>query len=308
MNKIICPVCRNKDTVLFLKLKFRNIRKAFSLYKCKNCALLFQYPLYPDEVIKNFYRKNYYFFLRDENYEFKRAGMNYVKIFGQNLFEFKRKKIIEIGCGKGYLLYILKNLGCFVKGVEISKEASFYAKDKFKLDVYNGTIEDFVKQSKEKFDIILLIDVIEHIKNPRDFFKSISEISKNRSIVVIDTPNAESKYISYHKEKWSGFNPFHIRIYSLKAIKSLLCDFGFEIFKYLYYGEEKEKNLMKRKIREFLDALNLSYPWDITKKFVKEKIRNPDKTFEELILDLKSGRFKVELKGDSNLLVFARKC
>lgn len=79
-------------------------------------------------------------------------------------------KVLEIGCGEGGNLLPFKEKGCCVVGVDISKERISQARSYFKEVGYDGVFicGDFFQKHVElpcrKYDIILIHDVIEHIK------------------------------------------------------------------------------------------------------------------------------------------------
>lgn len=307
MTHISCPLCNSENNYLFMKIKFREVENYFKIFKCRECFLLFHHPPYKENELETMYEKNYYFFRRDESVEFKRIVKVYKRIF-YKLSLNKNVKIIEIGCGKGYLLYLLKMLGYNTEGIEISSHATEYAREKFGLYVFNGTIEEYANYRSKKFDLILLIDLLEHIRNPHSFMESIKKISKKGTILVIDTPNSDSQNVKIDREKWSGFNPFHIRIYNLKSIKTLLERYGFKIIDYFYYGNYK-RSILKERFREFLLIFNLLTIWDKSKIYIKNifnKDRDIDKLISSLIDEVRNNEF-VSFEGDNNLLVYAEK-
>lgn len=307
MIRINCPLCNSEDNYLFIKIKFREIKNYFRIFKCRNCLLLFHHPTYKERELKKLYEKNYYFFIRDDSIEFKRA-FKVLRRISYKLDLNKNFNIIEVGCGKGYLLYLLDKLGYRVEGVEISETASKYARERFDLNVFNGTLEEYVKERDKKFEVILLIDLLEHIKNPHSFMESIRKISKRGTVLFIDTPNSGSQEIKRERDKWIGFNPFHIRIYSLKSIDALLKRYGFKIIDYFYYGDFK-RNKFKGKFREFLSIFNVLTIWDKSRIYIKS-IFNKEKDVERFISSLQKEIKDEEftfLKGDSNLCVYAEK-
>jgi len=99
----------------------------------------------------------------------------------------KNGKILDIGCSYGWYLYQLKNKGWNVKGIELNKEAVEFAVKKLKLDVGNLSIENF--QSSEQFDIIFLLNVLEHLKSPRDAFEKIESLLKPGGKLYISIPD-----------------------------------------------------------------------------------------------------------------------
>lgn len=101
---------------------------------------------------------------------------------------FKGKRILEIGCGTGYLLYRLKLLGAKVLGVEPGPQGQ-YGKKKFKIPI----IKDYFPSSKINgtFDIIILYGVLEHIKQPDDLIFNLRKYLNRKGIIVISVPNCE---------------------------------------------------------------------------------------------------------------------
>lgn len=99
-----------------------------------------------------------------------------------------REKILEIGCNTGALLKIFHDEGKEVLGVEKSKAAADKARENG-LDIIQGDVEsDAVRDqlsTKEPFDAILLLDVLEHLVNPWAVLRSLRAwISKNGKALV----------------------------------------------------------------------------------------------------------------------------
>lgn len=123
-------------------------------------------------------------------------------------------RVAEIGSAKGYLLVLLKRLGWSVQGIEIPAEASDYALSRFRVPTFKVTIEDYLEsKSRRHFFVVLAIDVIEHVLNPIDFLNSVDAILSDKGLLIIDTPNGNSRNIEYLGSKWKGFNPFHIYLF-----------------------------------------------------------------------------------------------
>ena len=100
----------------------------------------------------------------------------------------KRGPVLDIGCGNGNLLYILKE-DFDVEGFDPSEIAVSYAK-KRKIKVKKSTIKEF--NSKKKYKTILLIDVLAHLHNPdEDFERIMGWLDKNGDI-ILTIPNRTS--------------------------------------------------------------------------------------------------------------------
>jgi 2-polyprenyl-3-methyl-5-hydroxy-6-metoxy-1,4-benzoquinol methylase len=107
------------------------------------------------------------------------------------------KKILDYGCGPGFLLgSLLENFPCAsVAGLEISENSAVIAKQKFtNLKNFSGVFYDVNEVSLLKpFDSIFLLETIEHLPE-KDFKLKINEISgllKKNGLLVITCPNNE---------------------------------------------------------------------------------------------------------------------
>lgn len=110
----------------------------------------------------------------------------------------KKIKILDAGCGDGVFFYLLKKRikiqNYELYGIDSSEIALKVATEKipngnFKLaDIYSLPFE------KDYFDIIVSMDVIEHISKPEEFLFEIERVGKNKATVIISTPIRFTEY------------------------------------------------------------------------------------------------------------------
>ena len=101
-------------------------------------------------------------------------------------------KFLDIGCGGGLVSEPLCRLGGNVTGIDASSKnievAKIHAqKNKLKIKYLNTSPEK--KQIQDKFDVILNLEVIEHVENVDLFMKSATELLKKNGIMFIATIN-----------------------------------------------------------------------------------------------------------------------
>ena len=98
----------------------------------------------------------------------------------------KRGKILDLGCGRGDYSKMLKDFGFEVVACDLDEEFFKYKKEiEFKkCDINEPLI--FVDST---FDYVLLLEVIEHLRNPYHFMKEINRILKFNGVLVISVPN-----------------------------------------------------------------------------------------------------------------------
>ena len=108
----------------------------------------------------------------------------------------RRLKILDIGCGGGLLSEPMSRLGADVVGIDASskniKIAKLHAK-KNNLDIkyFCSTPETF--KSKDEFDVILNMEIVEHVEDVDFFLRSCSNLLKKDGIMFIATLNKTLK-------------------------------------------------------------------------------------------------------------------
>ena len=140
-------------------------------------------------------------------------------------------KILDVGCGLGWLLSSLDNKWD-KHGIEISKFASSHA-SKFG-NIHNGTLDDF--DEKLKFDVIVMNHVIEHLENPVGALQKIYKLLKPGGTFIIGTPNFDSAAARRYGSNFRLLHdPTHISLFSSDSMHRCLRDQNFKI-NYVDYG------------------------------------------------------------------------
>jgi len=102
-----------------------------------------------------------------------------------------QQKILEIGCGTGATLGKLKNEGyaSWTVGIEQNHNCENEA-SKNNLDLFiGGNIECMDNELSEKFDVILFLDVLEHLIDPWKVLKNTIRMLNNDGIIIVSIPN-----------------------------------------------------------------------------------------------------------------------
>ena len=112
----------------------------------------------------------------------------------------KKINILDIGCGGGLLCEPLKRLGATVTGIDASKNnikaAKFHAKKmNLNINYINCSPENLI--FKNKFDVILNMEVVEHVSNVDLFIKNCSTLIKKNGIMFVATINKNLKSYLY---------------------------------------------------------------------------------------------------------------
>jgi len=108
----------------------------------------------------------------------------------------KNIKILDIGCGGGLLCEPLSRLGATVTGIDASEKnieiAKLHAKEMgLKINYENSAPEKL--KSMEKFDVVLNMEVIEHVSNIELFIENCSKLTEKNGIMFVATINKNLK-------------------------------------------------------------------------------------------------------------------
>lgn len=202
------------------------------IVKCLDCGLVFVYPRESDKKIEKRYKD-----FKDPEYEKERGAraVNQRRILTRiDKLAGKKGKLLEVGCATGLFLEMAKNDGWDVFGVEPSSWAAKIAKKKYKLPVFNGTLKE--AGLKEKFDVVVLIDVLEHTAKPRKLLLEIAKVLKPKGLLCLVTPDQKSTVAGFLKERWWHVRPDHLYYFSKDTIYSLLFATDFLVKKTERYG------------------------------------------------------------------------
>jgi ubiquinone/menaquinone biosynthesis C-methylase UbiE len=168
----------------------------------------------------------------------KKYSKNYLKNYEGMADELKKSlgkkslkniKILDIGCFTGDFMEILRKKGANVYGVEIQEEAAKIARKRFKNKIINKDITDLSSFSKNSFDCITMLGLVEHVKDPKKLIEIAEKILKPEGTLMIQTPNNTSLPSKITNKYWPPYTPVeHIYIFSTLSITKALEKAGFE--------------------------------------------------------------------------------
>ena len=148
----------------------------------------------------------------------------------------KNSKILDIGCNDGGLgNELIKEKECEVTGVEINKNQL-----KYNLDAFHtcDLDKDLPNIDYNKFDNVVMLDVIEHLKNPEEFMRNLySRVSNNSKIeILISTPNISFFLIRFmlffgffNYGKRGILDRTHTRLFTFSSFSKLILGANFKI-------------------------------------------------------------------------------
>lgn len=149
----------------------------------------------------------------------------------------KKLKILDWGCGEGALAEYLSDSGHDVVAVDI--DSSSWKGNKsifFEIDFNNNEeVSKFIEKYSDEFDLIVCVEVIEHIESPWDLVRQLRCFNCD---VILTTPNISSWWgrfwffvtgdlWGFTERSWT--DPGHINPVGFNEVMGLLADVGFEV-------------------------------------------------------------------------------
>ncbi len=201
------------------------------IVRCRKCGLVYTNPRPVAKKIESGYEQ-----ASDDDYlsEDSSRSMN-AHISLMTIKKFARGgRLLEVGCSAGLFLNAAR-LDFDVAGLELSRWAVKQAKEKLRLDVAQGAL-DQTDLPPEGFDVVALIDVIEHLTDPAAALRKIQRALKPGGLLYLVTPNIESFSARVLRGKWWGLRPAHIYYFSPKTLSEILVRAGFEVRLTRSYG------------------------------------------------------------------------
>lgn len=107
-------------------------------------------------------------------------------------------KLLDIGCGGGLIAEPMARLGAGVTAVDAAeaniKTATVHAEEQgLEIDYRHGTAEQLLEEGDAQFDVVLNLEVVEHVANPDQFLKDCAKLLKPGGIMVVGSINRTSK-------------------------------------------------------------------------------------------------------------------
>ncbi len=275
LEEVPCCLCDHDTLTQFMAQRHDGLQ----IVECKRCKLAFVNPRPKKEALKKLYQPAYFngsLFL-STRIGFPNEYLNHdqqihqynliIALIKEYVGNLGGKKILEIGCGSGKLIHRLKEQGAIVKGIEPVEKMAVHAWENYGLDVQSAYFEDIQFQA-ETFDLIIALEVIEHVLNPKVFLTKCFDILKKGGFVLISTPN-------YHAGKsigsrWTGFQTSfeHLYYFSRESLKALSEKVGFQMAKINFTGlatRFRERKILRiRVFHAFLRACKMKnkfYEW-----------------------------------------------
>jgi 2-polyprenyl-3-methyl-5-hydroxy-6-metoxy-1,4-benzoquinol methylase len=181
----------DRGCVLCHGVRRRRFRRwiASRVVQCEDCGLVFVHPLPAADALHQHYNQGE--FSRIEYYLAAEPADR--RTFAAVLDRVARHippggSVLDVGPNVGTALALAAARGWVASGVEINAEAARYCRERHGLNVVAGKLESS-DLTHEHFDLVLMLDVIEHLLDPLATLRRVRDLLKRQGLLMISTPD-----------------------------------------------------------------------------------------------------------------------
>jgi 2-polyprenyl-6-hydroxyphenyl methylase/3-demethylubiquinone-9 3-methyltransferase len=146
------------------------------------------------------------------------------------------KELLDLGCGNGSLTVRLAELGLKCTGTDFSGTGIQIAQNSYpKVAFFQSGMDQSLPVNKHKsFDVVIAVEVIEHLLLPRQLFERAKEALKEGGILIVTTPyhgyfkNLALALVNKYDSHWHPLRDYgHIKFFSKKTLRAIFNESGF---------------------------------------------------------------------------------
>lgn len=241
-----CAVCNHDESSIIHQERFREIiginrpNYTHNVRICKNCGFVYINPVVGDDELRDYYTymSLYECATHDGSVQMERIHRYHRQFtFIHDYVEKNRLQashVLDVGCSTGYLLSLFKKSGYDVLGVDPSPKCKEIALEKYRINLKTGAFDNITLQT-EKYDIVILSHVLEHIVDLSGFILKMRSTLSPEGVVYIEVPDVQNINVPF------GYFFFeHINYFSMASLTNLMTKFKFTLEEFGKSKNEKE--------------------------------------------------------------------
>lgn len=235
---VCCHACGCAENAVFLAAR------GYTVVRCKGCGLAFVNPQPSDRELDVLYGSHD----QGDQWHIHEDRFNHA-VRGEISRFCRSGSVLDVGCGAGDFLRVMREGGFSVAGVERSERGWQYATRSYGLDVFHGSVEDFFAAGRRRsFDVITILNVLEHLKHPRATLESLAALSTRHGLLVVVVPDARLHAMMAKLRKVVGCTdpfwmdseyqpvvaidpPYHLTCFEPRTLRRLIEGCGYRIVK-----------------------------------------------------------------------------
>ena len=221
---------------------YHTTAKEFAVVRCRECGLARLDPQPAAEELRRYYPESYWF-APDESAASRMAEAyrrlvlrDHVRFVARALSGCERGRLLDVGCGGGLFLGMMRERGYRVAGLDFSREAASVAWKRQQAPAVCGDLAHAPLRAGS-FAGITMFHVLEHVHDPRAYLVAARELLAPDGRLVVQVPNAASWQFRLLGRRWSGVDvPRHLFDFRDRDVERLLEACGMVVVRRKYFS------------------------------------------------------------------------
>ena len=222
---------------------YRTTAQPFSVIRCGQCGLMRLDPLPSPEELHRYYPANYWFDPGESaagrlEEAYRRVVLRDHVHFVEGALRATRARgpLLDVGCGGGLFLGMMRRRGFRVLGLDISRQAAAIAWRRQQAPAICGLLEQ-APLPPSSVAALTMFHVLEHLYDPRVYLAAARDLLLPDGRLVVQVPNAASWQCRLLGRAWNGVDvPRHLFDFRARDVEKLLADCGFEVVRRKYFS------------------------------------------------------------------------
>lgn len=308
--KRVCPICDNKRGEVLHTLKMEMpkdipLANQFDIVCCDKCGFTYADTVSNQKDFDIYYAKHNVYNINTEIKNQNKDLINDKRCEILEKYVDKEKRILDIGCGSGDLLYYLQKKGYKnISGLDPSKDSISVLGERGIKGSIGNIFDEVPLNLRHKYDMVMCTAVMEHLYDIENAVDKLTQYINDQGYIFADVPAVEG-FEKYHIKLPNYFNHEHINYFSLFTLDRLFAKFNFlrvTSEEESYYTAGKQPELIIRAIYKLnkTDTGILNCKDTISKKsilnYLKKELNN-EKKEQDKISELISSNDKIVVWG-----------
>ncbi|MBS1857186.1 MAG: class I SAM-dependent methyltransferase [Acidobacteria bacterium] len=231
------PMFRGSDRL------YHTTEEEFAVARCAQCGMIRLDPLPDPAQLGRYYPDNYWFAAdsstagRMEEAYRRLVLRDHVRFVARALESSSaRGPLLDVGCGGGLFLGMMRERGVNVAGLDFSREAAGVAWSRQQVP---ALVADFPRAPLRPgaFAAITMFHVVEHLYDPQAYFTAARELLAPDGRLIVQVPNAASGQARLLGHRWNGYDvPRHLFDFRARDLEALLARSGFEVLRRKFFS------------------------------------------------------------------------
>ncbi len=228
-TRATCGLCgHHRSTLVGTKREMQRTRSVLRVHRCEACGVAFLAKR-PEDFDANLY--DYYAKRvgrsRDELYD-PLTSERYRVLLSAWMARTSGRRLLDVGCGQGQFLQSASSVGWIARGIDLSASAiaicQSFGLPAERLDFFAPEL------SSERFDVITMFELIEHVPSPPAFVARASELLHPGGLLYLTTPNFAGLDRRILGMAWEPIHGEHVWYFDPSTLRALVGE-HFEVVK-----------------------------------------------------------------------------